>query len=75
MYPGILVFKSFKNIYFNYVLHVCVSISARRCQRHWIPLELELQAVASHLTWVLRPSTRAVMCSQPLNHFSSSHQE
>jgi len=33
--------------------YVNMSIGALGGQRHWIPLELELQAVISHLMWVL----------------------
>lgn len=33
-------------------MHACINASAHGGQKHWIPLELEFQAIVSHLMWV-----------------------
>lgn len=42
------------------ILKDCVCVFMRSDiyggQRHWIPLDLNLQAIVNHLKWVLRPN-------------------
>lgn len=39
-------------------MHVSSGVLKARSQTHWILMELELQSVVSHLTWVLETELR-----------------